>query len=188
MELEGLLTLLEIDSPQDLSYFEQYAELVENPAEIPADTFAALFEDVEHETLAELTDGYFEDILKYTPDDATELYTLLTTIRQALLGLALSPDAYDGRQSYTDEFVKFRNWFSFDSEVSCTSLADNEKQVVPVAGALALFRAEHLNEDEYRYDFTDALDYPIDEYIVPLSMLDGEEDDDDADDTNDEDY
>jgi hypothetical protein len=185
MELEGLLSLLEIDSPQDLSYFEQYAELVENPAEIPADALAALFEEVDRETLAELTDGYFEDILKYTPDDAAELYTLLSTIRQTLLGLAVSPDAYDGHQSYADEFVKFRNWFSFDSEVSCTSLAGSEEQVVPVSGALALFRAEHLNEDEYQYDFADALDYHIDEYIIPLNMLDGDDEDDDADDTDD---
>ncbi|MDR1953476.1 MAG: hypothetical protein LBQ21_03230 [Clostridiales Family XIII bacterium] len=171
MELEELLAILEIDAPQELSYFEQYAELVENETEIPLDVFSQLFEEADKDVLAELTEGYFEDILRYIPEDAMDFYTLLSSIGQALLGLASTMDTEGNRQLFSEEFYKFRNWYSFDSEVECTKLSDDSETIVPIAQALALYRAEHLSDDEYRYDFSGVLDYPIDEYIVPISAL-----------------
>jgi hypothetical protein len=65
----------------------------------------------------------------------------------------------------------------------CTKLSDDSESVLPVAHALSLYRAEHLNDDEYSYDFSGVLDYPLDEYIVPISGLadDDEEPFDDRD-------
>jgi hypothetical protein len=176
MELEELLEMLEIDSPQGLSYFEQYAELVENETDIPFDVFAQLFEEADKDVLAELTEGYFEDILKYVPEDSMEFYTLLSSIGKALLGLASTMDTEGNRQIFTEEFYKFRNWYSIDSEVECTKLSDDSETILPVSQALALYRAEHLTDDEYRYDFSGVLDYPLDEYIVPAAALSEDED------------
>ncbi|MDR1028179.1 MAG: hypothetical protein LBL63_02035 [Clostridiales Family XIII bacterium] len=182
MELNELLKLLDIDSPQDLIYFEQYAELVENEEEISLDTLARLFEEADKDVVAELTEGYFEDILRYIPEDASEFYALLSSIGQNLLGLASMLDAEGNRQIYTEEFHKFRNWYGFDSEVTCTKLSDDVETILPAAQALSLYRAEHLNDDEYSYDFSGVLDYPLDEYIVPISGLDDDDDEEPFDD------
>jgi hypothetical protein len=185
MELNEILELLEIESPQDLNYFEQYAELVENKADISLDTFIQLFEETDKDVLAELTEGYFEDILRYIPEDAADFFALLSSIGQALLGLASAADAEGNLHLFAEEFHKFRNWYSFDSEVECTKLSDDSELIIPVAQALTLYRAEHLNDDEYRYDFSGVLDYPLDEYIVPVSGL-GSDDEDYFDDEEEE--
>ena len=42
---------------------------------------------------------------------------------------------------------------------------------MPVRDALALSRLEKLEGDEYRYDFTDALEYELEEYIMTYGDL-----------------
>ena len=178
MEIDELLKLLDLESPDDMCYFEQFAELVEAETEIPPDTLSAFFEEVERNALTELTEGYFEDLLRYIPDDATEFYALLSTIGQALGGLAAALDTEGNRQQYAEEFYRFRNWFMFDSEVICARESDGHESALPVFEALALFRSEHLSDDEYSYDFSESLDYPIDEIMMPLSSLAIDDDDD----------
>lgn len=175
MEIDELLKVLGMESPSELEYFEQYAELVETETDIPPETLTAFFDEVGKDELIELTDGYFEDTLRYLPDDATELYTVLTAIGQALSGIAAALEAEGNRQLYAEEFCKFRNWFLFDSETLCSNESDGQESVLPVFSALALFRSEHHTDDEYSYDFSGALDYPIDEIMVPLSSLSDDE-------------
>jgi hypothetical protein len=177
MEYDELMALIEIRSPKELVYFEQFAELVEIETYLSADALAQLFEDADKDALAELTEGYFEDILKFIPEDATEFYTLLSTIGRQLTGLAQVADPDPDSTSYADEFFRFRNWYTFESEVRCVK-EDNENEVtLPVAQALALYRSEHLNDEIYEYDFSDVLDYPIDEYMMSIDSLIDEEDD-----------
>lgn len=177
MEFNDLLELLEIDSPKDLCFFEQYAELAENETEIPVDTLSALLDEVDRDNLIELTESYFEDLMKYIPDDQTDFYTVLYTIGKAFTGLATALEVEGNRQVYAEEFFKFRNWFIFDSEVSCTNVEGGNESRLPVMKALALYRSEHLTDEEYTYDFSECLDYPIDEYIMPLNSFGGEEED-----------
>ena len=187
MQLEDLLEILEIDSISDFSFFEHYAELVETEEDIPLDIIIQLFSEVDKDILTELTEGYFDDILKYIPDDAVEFHTLLTTIGQTLSSLASNVDNENG-ELYSEEFYKFRNWYTFDSEVNCVQIIDNTEVECTIGQALTLYRLENLNEEEYRYDFTDCLDYPLDEYIVNVASLSGDDTDEDEsfDDIDDE--
>jgi hypothetical protein len=190
MEYEELLSLLDIDSGKDLAYFEQYAELVECGDYIAPEALSQIFEEVESDALAELTDGYFDELLESVPDDETDLYTLLQTIGRALSGLALMPEHDEATANYADEFLKFRTWYAFESEVRCEMIDPDdtaEESVVTLMQALAMYRAQHLSDDEYVFDFSDALDYPIDEYAVMLENLpDEEEDPEEAYDDHDE--
>ncbi len=174
MELEDLLQILEIENVSDFSFFEHYAELVETEEDIPVDVISQLFDEVDNDVLTELTEGYFEDILKYIPDDAVEFYTLLSTIGQTLTSLAANADT-DNSTLYTEEFYKFRNWYTFDSEVHCVLISDDNEIECTISQALTLYRLENLNDEEYRYDFTDCLDYPMDEYIVNIASLSGDD-------------
>ena len=186
MEIDELLKLLDMDSPSDMRFFEQFADLVETEAEIQQETLTTFFEDVERDSLHELTEGYFEDVLKYIPDDATEFYTLLSTIGRLLGGLAAAIETEGNRQLYAEEFYKFRSWFMFDGDVICVRESDGEELALSIFDALTLFRSENLSDDEYSYDFSETLDYTIDEIMIPLSSLGDDEYDDDEDDSYDD--
>jgi hypothetical protein len=168
MDFDELLELLELDSPKDLSFFEQFAELTENESEIPLSAIELLFAETEQETFAELTEAYFEDTLTFVPDDQPEFYTLFMSIGQALHGLASAADTARNRHDFAEEFFRFRNWYVFDSEVICTSDEDGADAILPVMQALAHARADALIGKEHVYDFSNALDYHLDEYILPL--------------------
>ncbi len=168
MDFDELLELLEIESPDEFGYFEHFAALVECDEEIPYDLFYRTLADVDPEVLIDLTDSYFEEILLNIPDDAIDIYTLISTIRQALLGLAKNSSTREERVAYADELFKFRNWYIFDSIVHLKRFSDNAKKDVTVSEAFSLYRLEKLNEDQYRYDFSDSLDYEIDEYSISI--------------------
>jgi hypothetical protein len=180
MEYEEILSLLDIGSGKDLAYFEQYAELVECEDYISPEALSQIFEEADGDALAELTDGYFEELLAGVPDEETELYTLIQTIGRALSGMALMSDPDEDVADYADEFLRFRTWFTFESEVRCHKIDDDNDDsevIVPLMQALAMYRSQHLSDEEYEYDFSDVLDYPIDEYVVLLDSIDEDEDD-----------
>jgi len=168
MDFNDLLKLLEIDSSDEFGYFEHFAALIECDEEIPYDLFYKILTDVDSDTLIDLTDNYFEDILQGMPEDAIDIYTLLSTIKQALVGLAKNATNPEEHISYVDELFKFRAWYIFDSIVHLKRLSDNVKRDDTVFEALSLYRLEKLNEDQYRYDFSDCLDYEIDEYSISI--------------------
>ncbi|MDR2610520.1 MAG: hypothetical protein LBC58_03590 [Clostridiales Family XIII bacterium] len=187
MDLSELLTRLDIETPDRLEYFEQYAELAETEDDIPADVLAEFFADVNADTLRELTDAYFEEILSGVPDSRTEFYLLLSNIGRSLTGLAGSSDAGDGdlagsggagglygddaRRSYAEEFFRFRHWYTMEPNVSHGAAR------LSVLEALATMRAGiltgHADPDEAgeKFDFSDALAYEVDEYAISLGEL-----------------
>ena len=175
MDFDELLELLEIESSDEFGYFEHFAALAECDEEIPYDLFYRILADVEPDTLIDLTDNYFEEILQGMPDDAIDIYTLIGTIRQALVGLAKNSSTREERIAYTDELYKFRSWYIFDSIVHLRRFSDNSKRDVTVSEALSLYRLEKLNEEQYRYDFSDCLDYEIDEYAISIDAALDEE-------------
>jgi hypothetical protein len=170
MDFDELLALLEIDSIEEFGYFEQFAALIECDDEIPYEIFYKILADVDSDTLIDLTGNYFDDVLQGIPDDGIDVYTLLSTIRQALTGLAKNSSTREERVAYTDELFKFRNWYFFESVVHLRLLSDNSKKDVTLSEALSLFRLEKFNNEQYRYDFSDCLDYDIDEYSISIDM------------------
>jgi len=73
MNLEELLDLLEIDTPEDFGYFEHFATLIECDEEIPYEVIFKVLSEVDSETLVDIVDNYFEDILQGMPADRLEL-------------------------------------------------------------------------------------------------------------------
>jgi hypothetical protein len=177
MDFDELLELLEIDSPDEFEYFEHFAALIECDEEIPYELFYRVLADVDSDVLAELTENYFEEVLQGTPEDAIDIYTLLSTIKQALVGLAKNSNTREERIAYVDELFKFRSWYIFDSTVHLRRLSDSLKRNVTLSEAMSLYRLEKLNEDQYQYDFSDCMDYEIDEYSISFdAKLDQEYD------------
>ncbi|MBR0600133.1 hypothetical protein [Sinanaerobacter chloroacetimidivorans] len=178
MRFNELLELLEIENLDEFGYFEHFAALVECDEEISYEMFYKVLSDVDTETLLDLTDNYFEDILQGMPDDGVEIYTLFSTIKQALMGHLKASSSREDRVLYVDELFKFRTWYIFDSVVTCKRLKDDVKKEVTLSEALSLYRSEKLNEDQYSYDFSECLDYDLDEYTIPIDAAIDEEYDD----------
>ena len=185
MDLNELLSLLDAETPSEIVYFEQFADLMEEPQDIPYETIVSLTEAMEPAVVSELVGGYFEDILSIVPDGEEDLYTLLSNIGTTMQSLPVGADD-DSAHLFAEELYKFRSWYLFDHCVACTNLLDATKQEITLFEALTSYRAQSFTDDEYEFDFSGALDYPLDEYVVSLgSIIDDDFDDDDDDDDND---
>lgn len=169
MDLNELFEIVDIESAEDFKYFDNFAALMESDEYIPGEVMYELFAEVDTGVLSELTDNYFEDIMEGVPEEEAELFTLLDNIKRVLKGYAENTDDERSMVLFTDEVSRFRNWYNFDTDVECQSRKDGSTRTVPVREALVLYRIEKLRADEYMYDFSQCLDYPLDEYVVSFT-------------------
>jgi len=191
MDIDELLAHLDIESPSELVYFEQFTELMELGNEVPFETLLALVEAMDPDILTEMIEGYFEDVMRFVPDDESDLYTLLQNISTTLTSLSESTDE-DSVNVFTEELYKFRSWYVFENSVLIKELAEDTEREIPLMEALTSYRVQNFTDDDYIFDFSDSLNYSLDEYIVSLGPLteDNYDDGDDYDgsDEEDEDY
>lgn len=169
MDLDELMTLLELDDPSEFEYFENFAEIAESDAEIPEETLYELFSQVDAHAVSELIGNYFEEILRAMPDDGTDAYLLLDNIGRSLAGLLVS-DEERAKVYFAEQLAQFHRWYTRDSEVSCISQESGHEQILPLRDALTLARLEKLDGEPFGYDFTGCLDYDIDEFIMNFAI------------------
>jgi hypothetical protein len=173
--VEGIMEMLGLDFPDDFGFFEYFADLAESREDITFEALHEFFSLVLSKDLAELTKGYFDELLESIPEDQTEFYTLMEAVGMNMAGLAeklacgdSSFDRDRGLMYYTEEFLKFRLWYLFDSKAVCRDTSDGTDAEMPVAEALVAHRLEKLGERAYSYDFSNCMDYPLEEYIFPV--------------------
>jgi hypothetical protein len=147
----------------------------------------ALVEAMSADTLRDLLDAYFVEVLNSVPDGEDDLYTLLSNIGTTLKSLTYGSED-DSASVFAEELYKFRMWFLFDSRVICRDMINDADREISLFEALTNYRAQSVSEEEYSFDFEEALDYTLEEYIVSLGSIveDGYGDGDDYD--EDEDY
>lgn len=173
MDRDELFALLDIESGSQFEYFENFADFVESDCAISDDAVYELMREVDLKTFAELCESYFYDALESVPGDQIDVYNLLENIKRALVGLseAAGKDEEHACLKLADEFNRFRLWYSQESAVECRNLATDEVLIVPVRDSLATARLEKLEGSEYTYDFSKALEYQLEEYIMTYADL-----------------
>jgi hypothetical protein len=123
------------------------------------------------------------------PDDEEDLFTLADNIGRSLEALADNVSGQEGDdreeavQQLAGEIDKFREWYSLNDNVLKTDEEGNETYVT-VSEALFSLRGEKYGTDEAEYDFSGALDYDLDDYVLDVSGsvdLTGSADGDDYD-------
>lgn len=173
MNLKKLLEYLEIESPEEFEYFENLADLVEADAEMLPETIYQLFEQVDMELLGELMSNYFEEMMKAIPEDAAPLYTLLDSVKMALVGISRNIEEENDLVLLSDEFSRFRNWYSLDSTVWVQEIGESSRREkgMPLRDALTLARIEMLGGEKYEYIFDEVLGYEIDQYTMSFADL-----------------
>lgn len=180
MNYEELLEYLDLDDGSQLEYFEAMADMIESEEYIELEALYQLFQQADNTMVEELLNDYFEDILEGLPENSGEIFSLLHQIKMSLTGMMANVEDESDLRRFTDEFHKFRNWYSHESEVEL----DPEDGGVPlyntVRDAITASRIEKLGGEKYRYDFEGALDYQLDSYTVAFSDLAKAEDENDG--------
>lgn len=182
MDLKELYLLLDMESGDDFRYFENVAELFENPEDIGNDVIYALLLNIDLYELKELCTVYFDQLSEVLPESETDIFMLLDNIGRVFSGMIES--ALQSRDSgeedrnmilkLADEIGKFREWYSLTDRVGFVDEISGESGLMPVRDALTLIREENLGIGSYRIDFAGAADgYPLDEYIMSFSDLTG---------------
>lgn len=183
MNYDELMRMLDIEHPEDFSYFENMADLLESEESIEREAICGLLAKADKAAIAELIRDYIDDVCENVPSNEAELFTLLDTIKLSLSGMARQSAREDTMVvMLADELLRFRQWYSHKKKVLCTDKDDRTESAVTVAEAVALYRLEKIGEAEYDYDFSDVLDYPIDEYIIAFADLSDEDEEEYAED------
>lgn len=173
MKFEALLDYLELEEASEFEYFENLADLVEADMEIEPELIYKLLEAVDLKIFAELVETYFEDVLNAVPEEAMELYTLLDSLKMALMGMARNIEEEKDLVLLSDEFSRFRSWYSVDSKVWVRDLSGSgrSENCVALRDALTLARMEALGGEKYEYYFDEALNFELDQYTMSFADL-----------------
>lgn len=180
MNLTELLELIEIDEPADFEYVESFAEIVENDDEIPEEVLCELFRETDPETVSELIDSYFTEIEEIL--DQSDICELLETIKFSLMALIEDGDE-QSIYRFGEELARFQIWYSFESQVIARELGEDQERVLCLRDAVTQKRLEKFEGEGYDYDFSECLDYEIEEFILDMAgvsrerrMTDGSDD------------
>ncbi len=173
MDKENLYEMLDIESGADFQYFENFADLVECDEDIHSDVIYEMLEDVDLKVFAEICESFFYETLESVPGDQIDLYNLLENIKRALIGLAEAARTGEEheRLHLADQLNRFRNWYSAEPLAECKVLGAASGTYLCVRDALTNSRLEKMQGEEFVYDFSEALDYELDEYIMTFADL-----------------
>lgn len=165
MTLADLFEMLDMDTPADFEYFEQFADLMESEEDIPFDLFYSVISEASPETMTELTGNYMEDLSNALPDDYDDLFTIVDSVQQRLLLLCENLDDSDSRRDYANELYRFRQWFHKEDG----AFVDSKPCCVMDAAARA--RSEKFSGTEHVYDFSPSLGYELEGLSVGLGSF-----------------
>ena len=176
MNYEQLIEYLDIENGADLQYFEVMADMIESDEYIEQEALYQLFEEAQGDMIAELLDNFFEDMSGGLPEDSGEIVSLLEQIKMSLVGMIMNAEDESDLRKFTDEFHRFRNWYSEESEVELLPENGGAALYHCLRDAITASRMERLGGDKYRYNFENALDYPLDSYTISFADLVASED------------
>ncbi len=158
---------LDIESAEEFKYFENLSALLEEDDYIEENLIKDLIRDVDKSALAEHVESFFENFLKNLPDNETDLYITVESIKRMMEGLISEEMDDEDINRISSELIKFRKWYVLDLNVF-DKLSGQEVNVRDAR--YNIVAAGFLGEDT-DYDFRLALDYDIDGYDVKLSDM-----------------
>ena len=165
MTLEKLYKLLEMDGPEDMEYFEQFADLMEIDEDVPFDLFYMALSGVKPENAGELAENYFEDLGSAAPEDEDDLVLLLDSLEENLMHLAEDIDDADTRRSFAEQLYKFREWYKAPGGAEI----DGEK--VSVFDALLQARADAISGETHELAFLSTDEFKLDDASYGLGRF-----------------
>ena len=174
MNRDELFELLEMDTPEDFEYFEQFAELLECEDEIEYDDFYEVLSYIDSGDLAEINENYFTEMEKSFPEDCDDFYEVMQPTWDNLRMLAKESADETYRREYVNQLYKFREMYTDPEGASVDGTPCS------VMEAMAENRASKLDKTGHIFDFENSLGFVPDYISMRLGGF--EEDEDDSDD------
>ncbi len=165
MTLEKLYKLLEMDGPEDLEYFEQFADLMEMDEEVPFDLFYMVLSGLSPENAGELAENYFEDLSNAAPEDENDLVLLLDSLEENLMHLAEDIEDADARRSFAEQLYRFREWYKAPGGAEI----DGEK--ASVFEALLAARTDAISGETHDLSFPSTDSFKLDDASYGLGKF-----------------
>lgn len=163
MDKTQLFELLDISKPEEFSYYENVAALLEEDRVIEQNLIDDLLREVNMESFKDLIKSYFEEFLNRIPDDETDLYFLADTMRRTLMGC-------EEERQLSDAIYRFRKWYVLDPSV----LDKNTGEEISIRDARYNISASNYVGEKPEYDFSKAYNFETDGYDVSIrQMVDG---------------
>ncbi len=167
MTIDEIYDSLGVESAEDFKYFEHFVEFMEMEEDIDSDTFAEILSELGIEALRDVSKSFFEDMILGIPDDNTDLYASINTIRDTLTELMI-PGSSRAFSFLADELYTFRCWYVMPDIIKCTDEKNGDIKKLSPCHALMLYREEKLTGRKFNYDFASAMPPVPDEYIADL--------------------
>jgi len=163
MDREELYRELDIESPEEFEYFEQYATLLECLDEIEYDDFYQALSMAKADSMAEITENYFTELEKNLPDGHDEIYEIIENVFTNLKLIVGDIDsAEDSRREFIQKLFTFHEWYTKPDG----ALFDN--RACSVVEAIFEFRAQKLDNSKHDYSFENSMDYQFDYVSMPV--------------------
>ena len=167
MDKSRLYNILDIDTADEFRFYENLAALLEEESFIEEQLIRDLIREVDKETLAEHMESYFEGFLDHIPDNETELYITVESLKRAFDGLIFEGMSDEDISALSSEIARFRKWYVHDLNVFNRSTAEETS----VRDARYDIAAARLLGDSFDYDFRTALDYELDGFDVRIADM-----------------
>ena len=164
MDKTGLYRKLDIDTIDEFRYYENMAALLEDDDYIEENLIKDLIREVDKSVFAEHMDSFYEQFLNNLPDDETELYITVDSIRRAMTGLIAEDMTDEDISALAEEIVRFRKWYVHDLNV----FDRIRREELSVRDARYNILAAGFLGEKYDYDFRTALDYTVEGYDVRI--------------------
>ena len=164
MDKTGLYRKLDIDTIDEFRYYENMAALLEDDDYIEENLIKDLIREVDKSVFAEHMDSFYEQFLNNLPDDETELYITVDSIRRAMTGLIAEDMTDEDISALAEEIVRFRKWYVHDLNVFDRIRGEE----LSVRDARYNILASGFLGEKYDYDFRTALDYTVEGYDVRI--------------------
>lgn len=173
MNLDEFYEILDIEEGQDFTYFENFADLMESDANIDADAIGGLLGSIDMTVFSELAESYFYDVTEHLPDSSVEIYGIIEAVKNNFVSLSMA--AAKGEEGtiskLANEIERFREWYSLSENCIMRNDETGESKNISVRDAVTESRYSALAGIEFSFDFTDAEEYEIEEYIVNVGEL-----------------
>lgn len=156
---------LDIDTADEFKFYENLAALLEEDDYIEENLIRDLIKDVDKASLAEHMDSYYDSFLDNLPDEESEMYILVDSIRTAMQGMISDEMSPEDISQLASEISKFRKWYIHDLN-AFNKLTGDE---VNIRDARYDIVAAGFLGDRYDYDFRTALDYDLEGYDVRIT-------------------
>ncbi len=166
MTIKKLYEILDIESPEDLEFFEQLADLMETEGYISADIFAYVLSAISPQTAGEFVETYIEELEQALPEgDGDGIIEALDTMQHRLMLLAEELDDEDSRNDFCNELYKLREWLHEEGG----TLMDSKPATM--LEAFTEMRAEKLGATAHKYDLDNFPELMPDEISYKLGKF-----------------